>query len=132
MNQSSKYDFLRDKLDTQQCKNSSTQNPENLTTQQAENLTIQQAENLTTQQAENLTNQQAENTKSQGIEVKESKTLGRPRGKRSNPDYTQVTSYIKKETHKSVQRVLLETEKEFSELIQELLEEWLANKEIGV
>ena len=110
MNQSSKFDFLKNKLDTQQSENSSTQNPENLTTQQAENLTTQQAEN----------------SKSEEIEVKESKTLGRPRGKRSNPDYTQVTSYIKKETHKSVQRVLLEKEKEFSELIQELLEEWLA------
>jgi hypothetical protein len=109
MNQSSKFDFLKNKLDTQQSENSSTQ----------------KSENLTTQQAENLTTQQAENTKSQVIEVKESKTLGRPRGKRSNPDYSQVTCYIKKETHKSVQRVLLEKEKEFSELIQELLEEWL-------
>jgi hypothetical protein len=111
MNQPSKYDFLRDKLDTQQSENSSTQNSESLTSQQPENSSIQNSEN----------------TKSEGIEVKESKTLvGRPRGKRSNPDYSQVTSYIKKETHKSVQRVLLEKEKEFSELIQELLEEWLA------
>ena len=127
MNQSSKYDFLRDKLDTQQSKKSSTQKSKISNTQNYEIPDTQQAENLNSQQSKISDTQQLDNSKSQESEVKESKTLGRPRGKRSNPDYTQVTSYIKKETHKSVQRVLLEQEKEFSELIQELLEEWLAN-----
>ena len=104
MNQSSKFDFLKNKLDTQNSENSSTQN------------------------SENLTSQNSENSKSEEIEVKESKTLvGRPKGKRSNPDYIQVTCYIKKGTHKSVKRGLFEIEKEFSELVEELLQKWLAN-----
>ena len=52
---------------------------------------------------------------------------GRPKGKRSHPDYEQVTAYIRKDTHRSAKIALLREgeEREFSELIQELLEEWL-------
>lgn len=52
---------------------------------------------------------------------------GRPKGKRSHPDYEQVTAYIRKETHRDVKIALLQSgeEQEFSELIQELLEQWL-------
>jgi hypothetical protein len=63
-------------------------------------------------------NQTGENTK----------TLGRPKGKRSNPEYTQVIGYIRKETYKQVRRELLDDEREFSELIQQLLEEWLQSR----
>ncbi len=55
------------------------------------------------------------------------KRLGRPKGKRSNPDYTQVTAYIGRDTHKRVKMALLESEDEgdFSELVDRLLIEWL-------
>jgi hypothetical protein len=52
---------------------------------------------------------------------------GRPAGKRSDPDYEQVTAYIRKHTHKDVKIALLQEGqgREFSELIEELLSGWL-------
>lgn len=53
---------------------------------------------------------------------------GRPKkGKRSHPDYEQVTAYIRKDTHRAAKIALLREgkEREFSELIQDLLEHWL-------
>lgn len=45
-------------------------------------------------------------------------------GKRSNPDYTQITAYIRKNTHEDVMRKIYKRQ-EFSELLEELLTEWL-------
>jgi len=45
-------------------------------------------------------------------------------GKRSHPDFTQVTAYIKKDTHEEVMRKIYKRQ-EFSELLEELLTEWL-------
>ena len=45
-------------------------------------------------------------------------------GKRNDPSYTKVTAYIPKELHKKTKMALLEEEKEFSLLIEELLETW--------
>jgi hypothetical protein len=53
--------------------------------------------------------------------------MGRPKGKRSNPDYTQVTAYIRQDTYKDVRVLLLQqgNGQEFSELVEELLSEYL-------
>jgi hypothetical protein len=48
------------------------------------------------------------------------------KGKRSHPDYTQITAYIRKETHEKVMREIYKR-KEFSELLEELLDDWLKN-----
>ena len=55
------------------------------------------------------------------------KMMGRPKGKRSNPDYTQVTAYIRQETYKDIRVLLLQKGdgQEFSELVEELLSEHL-------
>lgn len=52
---------------------------------------------------------------------------GRPRGKRSHPDFEQVSAYISKSTHLSVKIALLQEGRgrEFSELVEELLGQWL-------
>lgn len=54
---------------------------------------------------------------------------GRPKGsaggKRDDEHYTQASAYILRKTHKKVKAALIEDEKEFSELIEELLTEWL-------
>lgn len=42
-------------------------------------------------------------------------------GKRSNGDYRQVSAYIRKDTHQQVKIALLQEEREFSELVEELL-----------
>jgi hypothetical protein len=54
--------------------------------------------------------------------------IGRPRtGKRSNPDYQQVSAWIKRETYGRVTKRLFlkEARGEFSELVEELLILWL-------
>jgi len=48
-------------------------------------------------------------------------------GKRSDPSYTQITAYIKKDTHENVMRQIYKRQ-EFSELIEELLTEWMKKK----
>jgi hypothetical protein len=55
---------------------------------------------------------------------------GRPKGKRSDSNYEQVTAYIRKDTHTAVKIELLKEsqKREFSELIQELLDEWLKSR----
>jgi hypothetical protein len=51
---------------------------------------------------------------------------GRPTGKRSHPDFEQITAYIRKDTHHAVKIELLKNgRKEFSELVEELLHQWL-------
>jgi hypothetical protein len=58
---------------------------------------------------------------------------GRPKAKRSDPDYEQVTAYIKRNTHTTVKIELLKNsqngeKREFSELVQDLLEQWLSSR----
>ena len=52
---------------------------------------------------------------------------GRPRGKRSDPDFEQITAYIRKQTHQGVKIALLQegSGQEFSELVEDLLARWL-------
>lgn len=52
---------------------------------------------------------------------------GRPRGKRSDPGFVQVTAYIPDDLHHNVKLALLQERKgrEFSELVAELLAAWL-------
>lgn len=54
---------------------------------------------------------------------------GRPAGKRTNPNYAQVTAYIPKSLHEDVKIALIkERKKEFSTLVEELLEEWMQSR----
>ena len=55
---------------------------------------------------------------------------GRPKGKRSDPDYEQVTAYIKKETYRSTKIALLQQGEvqDFSLLVEQLLAEWLSTQ----
>ena len=52
---------------------------------------------------------------------------GRPPGKRSDPNFEQVTAYIRKLTHQGVKIALLQEGQgqEFSELVEGLLSKWL-------
>jgi hypothetical protein len=55
---------------------------------------------------------------------------GRPKGKRSDPDYEQVTAYIKKETYRQTKIALLQQGEvqDFSLLVEQLLAEWLSTQ----
>ncbi len=57
----------------------------------------------------------------------EPRRTGRPTGKRTAAEFTQVTAYVRKATHHAV-KVRLLTEaggREFSDLVEVLLAEWL-------
>ncbi len=45
--------------------------------------------------------------------------------KRDDPDYKQALAYVRRDTHKQVMGVLLAQEREFSDLVEELLTKWL-------
>ncbi len=70
------------------------------------------------------------NQPQQVVESQPSQKRGRPKGKRSHPDYEQVTAYIRKDTHRDIKIALLSegNGREFSELIQEMLEQWLKSR----
>ena len=55
---------------------------------------------------------------------------GRPRGKRSDPTFDQVTAYVPHDLYHRVRLALLKDDRgqEFSELVAELLAEWLAGR----
>jgi len=53
---------------------------------------------------------------------------GRPAGgKRSDPDFTQVTAYVREDTYRKVKIALLQERnpQEFSDLVEQLLDTWL-------
>jgi hypothetical protein len=57
--------------------------------------------------------------------------VGRPKtGKRSDPNYRQVSAWIRRDTYDRVTRRLFmkENRREFSELVQSLLEDWLKQR----
>ncbi|MBF2065924.1 MAG: hypothetical protein IGS39_16115 [Calothrix sp. C42_A2020_038] len=76
--------------------------------------------------------QPTEQIPTQPPQTSEPKQMGRPKGKgkRSNPDYEQVTAYIKSATYNNVKIELLKEGKkrEFSELVQEMLDDWLQGR----
>jgi hypothetical protein len=51
---------------------------------------------------------------------------GRKPGKRSNPEFVQVTAYLQKDLYKRVKIALIEQDRsrEFSALVSELLTDW--------
>lgn len=57
---------------------------------------------------------------------------GRPRGKRSNENFQQVTAYVQRNTYRKVSIKLLDRENkgEFSELVEDLLQKWLKDQTI--
>jgi len=53
---------------------------------------------------------------------------GRATGRRSNPNYTQVGAYIPKSLNRDVKRLLVDEEKDLSDLITALLQDWVSSK----
>jgi len=46
------------------------------------------------------------------------------RGKRNDPDYTQISAYIRKDTHRAVMQEIV-TKRDLSDLLEELFTAWL-------
>ena len=55
--------------------------------------------------------------------------VGRPKGKRTDPAYRQVSAWIRKDTYDLVTIRLVQKDRmEFSVLVQRLLEDWLTKR----
>ncbi len=52
--------------------------------------------------------------------------VGRPRGKKSDPNYVQICGYVTRTTYRAVKIRCFETDQEISQVLQHLLDEWLA------
>ncbi len=62
------------------------------------------------------------------------KSVGRPQGKRSDPEYKQYSALLKKQTHRQASNILRDQEgagkvKDISELLQSLLEQWVKKQQ---
>ncbi len=51
-------------------------------------------------------------------------TAGRPRAKRSDPEYQQITCYMRRDTYVAARKRLLDEDGEFSDLVEELVSKW--------
>ena len=71
---------------------------------------------------------QARRAQGTGDERHDEPTRAASVGKRSDSDYRQVSAYIRKNTHREVKIALLQEDREFSELVEELLRGWLEQR----
>src|SRR5260370_37052754 len=55
--------------------------------------------------------------------------MGRPPGKKTDPNYVQVTVYLRKNVHKTARKLLLDDGRQFSDLVDELVSRWIAEKQ---
>jgi hypothetical protein len=84
--------------------------------------------------AKDIDNNQPKENQDQTIQIsqKENKVTkkGRSKGKRSNPDFEQVTAYVRKDTYRQTKITLLNREDklDFSDLVEQLLTEWLSTQ----
>lgn len=51
-------------------------------------------------------------------------------GKRSDPSYRQISTYVKSDIYRLVKRELVMEERDFSDLMNELLAEWLSKRQV--
>jgi hypothetical protein len=50
-------------------------------------------------------------------------------GKRSDPAYRQISTYVKSDLYRTVKRELLLEDRDFSDLMDELLAEWIGKRQ---
>ena len=68
-------------------------------------------------------------TKTKDLEASTTPKKRKSTGKRTDPNYKQVGAYIKKDTYLQIQKLLLDKpDKDFSDLVQELLSGYLDNQ----
>lgn len=50
-------------------------------------------------------------------------------GKRSDPSYRQISTYVRSDLYRAVKRELFTDERDFSDLMDELLSEWVSRRQ---
>lgn len=78
--------------------------------------------------AENVTKLRAEPELSPALPPPAPK-MGRPPGKSSDPDYIQVTVYLRKSVHQTARKMLIDERRQFSDLVDELVSRWIQQNE---
>jgi hypothetical protein len=68
---------------------------------------------------------QTDNSKPIGEDRHEPSRETRTSGKRADPDYKQALAYVRRDTHRRVMMRLAGEDREFSDLVETLLSEWL-------
>ncbi len=53
--------------------------------------------------------------------------MGRPPGKKTDPNYTQVTVYLRKDVHNAARKLLFDDRRQFSDLVDDLVSRWIAD-----
>ena len=66
-------------------------------------------------------------TEAEAAALPRTSKMGRPPGKKSNPEYTQVTVYLRKEVHRAARKLLLDEQRQFSDLVGDLVGQWIAD-----
>lgn len=66
----------------------------------------------------------------QGLTAPAASTVEAPPkpGKRSDPAYRQISTYVRSDLYRSVKRELLMEERDFSDLMDEVLSGWLSSR----
>lgn len=67
-----------------------------------------------------------------GVSAKEASQPDAPAtkvGKRSDPAYRQISTYVRSDVYRAVKRELLMDERDFSDLMDELLSEWVSRRQ---
>jgi len=54
------------------------------------------------------------------------------RAKSADPDFLKFTTYIRRHTHRAVKMKMVEQGREFSDLVEELLSDWLQRQQKNV
>lgn len=54
------------------------------------------------------------------------------KAKGSDPDYVRTTVYLPKRLHRKLKAAALDEEREMSEIVEELIEQWLESRSSGV
>ena len=78
--------------------------------------------------AENVTKLRSEPEPSPALPPPAPK-MGRPRGKSSDPNYIQVTVYLRKSVHQTARKMLIDERRQFSDLVDELVDQWIQHSE---
>ena len=79
--------------------------------------------------AERVTQRRSEPEASPALPAPVAKA-SRARGKKNDPNYVQVTVYLRKSVHQTAKKILIDQEREFSELVDDLVSQWTDNPKV--
>lgn len=80
------------------------------------------------QTSKNLDVQKSEILRKSNISTSKNSNVQTSKAKSTNPDYTRTTLYLPKKMHKKLKAIAVESEREMSQIVEELLDAYLESK----